>query len=373
MAVSLIVAVEHWQTLRNTSWLEFDVTALRHNISVVKQRAPSARILAMLKANGYGHGADWVAANISALADGYGLARLCEAESLRASQPEARLLLLGTLIDQPLLERCSELRLDLVIHRLDDARQLSRTPLPQAINVWLKRNIGMNRLGMNHEAFVEAHRLLADSPQVADIIHMSHFSDADEPSTPVTAEQCQRLCSSSAELGRVPRSMANSAAIIAHPYSHFDWVRPGIMLYGDDPTGYLQGGQQLQAVMQFKSRIIAIKDVETGDGVGYNRRWTAPSPRRIATVGVGYADGYPRHAEDGTPMVIRGQRVPLAGRVSMDLLTVDVSTLPDVEVGDEVLLWGHGLPAAEVASHCQTISYELFTGISDRVERHYPD
>lgn len=122
--------------MRNTSWLEFDVTALRHNISVVKQRAPSARILAMLKANGYGHGADWVAANISALADGYGLARLCEAESLRASQPEARLLLLGTLIDRPLLERCSELRLDLVIHRLDDARQLSRTPLPQAINVW---------------------------------------------------------------------------------------------------------------------------------------------------------------------------------------------------------------------------------------------
>ena len=177
--------------MRNTSWLEFDVAALRHNISVVKQRAPSARILAMLKANGYGHGAEWVAANICALANGYGLARLCEAERLRASQPNARLLLLGTLVDQALLERCSALRLDLVIHRLDDARKLAKSGLNQPINVWLKRNIGMNRLGMNHEEFVEAHRLLADSPQVAEILHMSHFSDADEPSTPVTAEQCQ--------------------------------------------------------------------------------------------------------------------------------------------------------------------------------------
>ena len=359
--------------MRNTSWLEFDVAALRHNISVVKQRAPSARILAMLKANGYGHGADWVAANIPALADGFGLARLGEAEALRASQPHARLLLLGTLVDDALLQRCAELQLDLVIHRLDDAQRLARAELARPINVWLKRNIGMNRLGMSHDAFIQAHRQLASSRNVAEILHMSHFSDADEPSTPVTAQQCQRLCETSAELGRVPRSMANSAAIIAHPYSHFDWVRPGIMLYGDDPTGYLQGSQQLQAVMQFKSRVIAVKEVEAGEGVGYNRRWFAPGKRRIATVGAGYADGYPRHAEDGTPLLIRGQRAALAGRVSMDLLTVDVTDVPGVAVGDEVLLWGHGLPAAEVARHCQTISYELFTGISARVERIYPD
>lgn len=349
------------------------MAALRHNISVVKQRAPAARILAMLKANGYGHGADWVARNIEAMADGFGLARLSEAEALRRAQPQARLLLLGTLVDDDLLQRCAELHLDLVIHRIEDARQLAQATLPSPINVWLKRNIGMNRLGMSHADFIAAHELLASSANVAELLHMSHFSDADEPTTPVTAEQCQRLCESSAALGRHPRSMANSAAIIAHPYSHFEWVRPGIMLYGDDPTAYLQGSQQLQAVMQFKSRVIALKEVDAGEGVGYNRRWTSPGKRRIATVGVGYADGYPRHAEDGTPLLIRGQRVPLAGRVSMDLLTVDVSELASVEVGDEVLLWGHDLPAAEIARHCQTISYALFTGISARVERHYGD
>ncbi len=363
--------MERGQTLHNTTWLEFDAEALRHNAMVVKQLAPHGAILAMLKANGYGHGADWAAAQLADKVQGFGLARLSEALALRASQAQAKILLLGTLVDDDTLQHCAHARLDLVIHRLADAQALCDSTLPAPITVWLKRNVGMNRLGLSGGDFSAAHQLLARNRNVSGIIHMSHFSDADDVASSTTVEQAQCLFDSSAGLGTFPRSLANSAAIIAHPGSHADWQRPGIMLYGDDPTGLLRGDQQLRAVMNFKSRVLAIRELQAGEGVGYNRRWRANSSRRIATVGAGYADGYPRHAADGTPVLVNGQRAVIAGRVSMDLLTVDVSEIDKVSVGDEVTLWGDGLPAAEVAKHCQTISYELFTGVTARVTRHY--
>lgn len=325
----------------------------------------------MLKANGYGHGAHWVAAQLADQAQGFGLARLCEAQALRRLYPEKRLLLLGTLVDSNTLIECAQSRIDLVIHRLEDARLLADTPLPSPISVWLKRNIGMNRLGMNHDDFCAAHLLLAKHPNVSGLVHMSHFSDAEIPQARLSDQQAQQLLNTSRSLGDYPLSLANSAAIINHPQHHQHWQRPGIMLYGDDPTHSLKGQQALQAVMQFKSRVIAINNIGAGEGVGYNRRWQASETRRIATIGAGYADGYPRHAADGTPLLIGGERATLAGRVSMDLLTADITELPAVKVGDEVTLWGKGLSAGEVASHCDTISYELFTQVTGRVERIY--
>lgn len=325
----------------------------------------------MLKANGYGHGANWVATQLAEQAQGFGLARLSEALALRDQFPHTRLLLLGTLVDTHTLIQCAQSRIDLIIHRREDAEQLAATVLPAPISVWLKRNLGMNRLGMNHDDFCSAHRLLADHPNVSGLVHMGHFSDAESSQSQVSDQQAQRLLDSSRSLGKYSLSLANSAAIINHPQHHQHWQRPGIMLYGDDPTHSLKGQQALQAVMQFKSRVIAINNIEAGEGVGYNRRWQASETRRIATIGAGYADGYPRHAADGTPLLIGGKRASLAGRVSMDLLTADITELPTVKVGDEVTLWGKGLSAGEVASHCDTISYELFTQVTGRVERIY--
>ncbi|WP_320837303.1 alanine racemase [Zhongshania sp.] len=357
--------------MHSTTWIELSSEALRHNASIVRQLAPKAAILAMLKANGYGHGASWVAEQLKTTANGFAVARPCEARLLRAANPQARILLLGTLLDSDILFECATLELDVVVHDLATAKRLAQTPLPRPIAVWLKLNIGMNRLGMSATEFSEAHNLLSATDHISTIQHMSHFSDAEDIDPSLSQQQSQKLLTLSNSLGEYPISMANSAAIIAHPDTHHDWVRPGIMLYGDDPTQRLSGEQALKPVMNFKARVIAVRDVAEAEGVGYNRRWRAKTAARIATVAAGYADGYPRNAPDGTPVLVNGQRASLAGRVSMDLMTIDVSHLPTTAIGDEVSLWGDGLPAAEIGKHCGTISYELFTRITERVDRFY--
>ena len=357
--------------MHRTTWIELSSEALCHNASVVRKLAPKAAILAMVKANGYGHGADWVAEQVKDKVNGFAVARLSEAHLLRDAKPSAQILLLGTLLDSDLLHECAKLELDIVVHDLASAKRLASTPLSRPITAWLKLNVGMNRLGMSATEFSEAHQLLIACPHIAGIQHMSHFSDAEDIDISLTNQQSQKLQALSASLGQHPLSMANSAAIIAHPETHHDWVRPGIMLYGDDPTQRLSGELALKPVMTFKTKIIALRDVAKGECVGYNRRWQAKAPARIATVAAGYADGYPRHAPDGTPVLVNGQRASLAGRVSMDLMTIDVSHLPRTEIGDDVTLWGEGLAAAEVGKHCGTISYELFTRITERVNRVY--
>jgi len=358
--------------MHRTTWVEFNSKALRHNAAMVRRLAPESAILAMVKANGYGHGADWVADQLSGIVDGFAVARHSEALTLRAAQPNSRILLLGTEVDDGLLQDCAAQRLDIVIHELGAAKLLANTILPQSITVWLKLNTGMNRLGMCNKDFCEAHSVLSGSPNVAAIHHMTHFSDAETDSPAATDRQFQLLHSLSTSLGEFPVSMANSAAIIRHPQTHLDWVRPGIMLYGDDPTTHLDGVDSLLPAMTFKAKVLAVREVEKGAGVGYNQRWQASAKTRIATVAAGYADGYPRQAPDGTPVLVNGELARLAGRVSMDLLTVDVSHIQSVNNGDIVTLWGDSkLSAAEVGRHCNTISYELFTRITARVDRVY--
>ncbi|MBD2859222.1 alanine racemase [Spongiibacter sp. KMU-158] len=362
--------------MHTPSWIELNRAALRFNCEQVRELAPQANILAMVKANGYGHGADWVVESIADLVGGFGVARFDEAYEIRrvVNNPQAkrhRLLLIANAASPALLQDCAEQGFDFAVSNFEAAQCVAQTSLPAPISTWLKLNIGMNRLGMSVTEFERAHHLLHKHPNCRDIIHMSHFSESEDRDHSATNRQAAQILNLSAQLGNFPRSLANSAAIISHPRTHREWVRPGIMLYGDDPTGLLSGDKQLKPVMSFKSQIIALKDVAEGDGVGYNRRWRAPGPRRIATVAAGYADGYPRSAPDGTPVLVHGKRAALAGRVSMDLLTIDVSDIPETKLGDEVTLWGEGLPAAEVGRHCQTISYELFTRITERVERRW--
>lgn len=354
-----------------TCWAEIHHDALRHNARLAKNLAPQARLMAMIKGDGYGHGLLETAGALTDIADGFAVARLQEATALRAHEISHPVLLLGTLLDDQQLLRCAELRLDLVIHDIDTAQRLASSTLPCPVNVWLKLNTGMNRLGMSEEDFQSAHHLLEKSPQVAEILHMTHFSSADEADKAVTAGQIQRLKSTSAGLGDYPLSMANSAGIIAHPDSHAGWNRPGIMLYGDNPArDFAQA--ELRQVMQFKASVIALHTLKAGDKVGYNQTWTAPGYCRIAVLGVGYADGYPRHARNGTPVLINGERAALAGRVSMDIISVDISALKQpVQLGDEALLWGEGLPAWEIAAAAETISYQLYTGVTARVPKIY--
>lgn len=351
----------------NTARAIIDLDALRHNFALVRSLCPECRIVALVKADAYGHGLLPVARAL-AQAEGLAVARLAEALTLRQAGIGQRLLLLGSLLDDDDLARCAAQRIDITVHDVETAGRVARYR-GQPLNVWLKLDSGMHRLGLDHAAFQAADRQLRGSPGVAEIIHMTHFASAEALDIPITEEQLGRLRLASGDSGAL-LSCANSAAIIARHDTRCGWVRPGIMLYGDNPVAESHP-LPLRAVMSLRARVMSVRELATGEAVGYNGRWRAPRPSRIASIGIGYGDGYPRHAPDGTPVWLNGQRVPLAGRVSMDTITVDVTDLPPVAPGDEAVLWGEELPAATVAEHAGTISYELFTSVTSRVAREY--
>jgi alanine racemase len=354
--------------MKNTATAHIKLNAIRHNLNVAKQLAPRSKILAMVKADAYGHGLLPVAEALTQ-ADGLSVARLDEALTLRQHGIKQRLVVLGTVVSEEDLTLCSQQHLDLVVHNLETAEAVTRNKLATPINVWLKIDTGMHRLGVLPDNYIDIYTQLEQSDNVAEIIVMTHFSCADELIDAATAEQLSCFNELTAQQ-TVIKSAANSAALIRYQHAHFDWVRPGIMLYGADP---LQEGSclPLQAAMTLKSHVIAIRDLEEEETVGYGRTWQAEAPTRLATVGIGYGDGYPRHAKNGTPVVINNRIATLAGRVSMDLITVDITDCGEVNIGDEVILWNEQLKATEVARHADTIAYELFTSITQRVEKTY--
>jgi alanine racemase len=320
----------------------------------------------MIKADAYGHGLLRVARALQS-ADGFGVARLQEATQLRKAGITQRVLLLGTLLDERELALCSGERIDVTVHDEPSlasiAAQASRTPL----RVWLELDSGMHRLGLDCEKFVEADRVLSRHPGIIELIHMTHFGSPDETVTNrqiACFEACHRTGS------KCQTSLANSAALISKPETRTDWVRPGIMLYGINPLG-ASDEVDLRPAMTVRARVIAIRDVKAGEAVGYNQRWTSERPSRIATIGIGYGDGYPRHAANGTPVWVNGKFAPIVGQISMDSLTVDVTNRERVFVGDEVMLWGAELPADTIADCAGTIPYELFASLSQRVRRQY--
>lgn len=350
-----------------------DLNALRANFDQVRQLTPRSPILAVVKADAYGHGLVAIARALAPLADGFAVARIDEAQTLRAAKIDKRIVLLAGFHSLPELIQCADQGIDIVLHKLIDVESLLNAAVSSPIRVWLKYNSGMHRLGLNATEFQSAWQRLSASANVAEIILMTHYSNADAG----TFQLLQQQSSAFGELCQsldAPRSQANSAGIIRKLASSCDWVRPGIMLYGANPVANsipASVAMKLQPVMTLRSTIIAIHQLKPGDSVGYNGHWTAPRDSVIATVAVGYGDGYPRHAKNGTPVYVNGHKASLVGTVSMDLLSIDISDCENISIGDEVILWGQQPTVATVAHHAGTISYELLTSVTSRVPRVY--
>ena len=344
-----------------------DLDNLRHNFGVARRHAAGARVLAMVKADAYGHGAVPVARALAGLADGFGVSSLEEGAALREAGITAEILLAAgcfSAAELPDIARCG---LQVALHDDWQVRALLAARLPRPLVVWLKIDTGMHRLGLPPAAVAAVHGRLAGSPNVAEIRLMTHFACADAPDDAANARQREVFAHATAGLSGA-RSLANSAALVAAPESRGDWVRPGILLYGVNP--FLVSHpivRELRPVMTLSSRILAVRTLEAGESTGYGHDWTAPRAMSIGLVAMGYGDGYPRHAPSGTPVLVKGRPSSLVGRISMDFLAVELDPVPDATLGDPVVFWGEGLPAWEVARQAGTIAYELFTGVNPRV------
>ena len=340
-----------------------DQNALEHNLHVAR-RTTSARIMAVIKANGYGHGLLRVAEGLAG-ADGFALLDIQDAIRLREAGYRQTILLLEGFFETADLELLAEYELTSVIHSQWQIALLDAYHRRCALDVWLKVNSGMHRLGFAPAQVASAMESLRRHVAVREITLMSHFANADE-SRGVSGQA--DLYNDIAAAWRVPRSMANSAALLRFPATHGDWVRPGIMLYGASPFAEITAQSAgLKPVMTLTSRIIATQQLRAGDEIGYGGLFRADRDMRVGIVACGYADGYPRHAPNGTPMRVDGQKAQLLGRVSMDMLYVDLTSLPQTGVGSQVTLWGEGMPVEEVAHAAGTISYELMCALAARV------
>jgi alanine racemase len=351
------------------------VSALQHNLSQVGRLAPNSRIWAVVKANAYGHG---LAAALQgfARADGLALVEFDHALALRRLGWTRPLLMLEGAFDAADVTLARSAGLSLVVHEPRQIDWLARSgdagsdgasdhSADSRIDVFLKINTGMNRLGFPLGESAAAAARLAILPTVRSVTWMTHFADADGP--PGVAVPLARFRHALPH-APVPCSLANSAAILDHPLTHADWVRPGIMLYGASPfAGRSASALGLQPAMHFESRLIGVQSLATGDAVGYGSSFVADRPMRIGVVACGYADGYPRHAGTGAPVAVAGVRTRTVGRVSMDMLTVDLTPVPDAGPGDPVELWGAQIPIDEVAAWAGTIGYELMCAIAPRV------
>jgi alanine racemase len=352
----------------NTSRALIDLAALRNNLAVVRSLCPDSRVMAMVKADAYGHGLT-DAAKALPDADGFAVARLDEALQLRRAGVQQRILLLGTLLDEADLQLCSAQQIDVTAHDRATVTAIEATAPLHPLRVWLKLDSGMHRLGLSSADFVEAEQRLRDCAGIIELSHLTHLSSAEDLDSHATEVQLQAFDSARGASSAVA-SIANSAAIIARPPARREWVRPGIMLYGVNPFGATHT-LPLQPVMSLRANVLSVRAIARGDSVGYNRAWTAQRDSTIAAIGIGYGDGYPRHAPNGTPIWLNGHLARLAGRVSMDTITVDVTDIADVQTGDEAILWGKELSVETVAKHAGTISYELLTAIGHRVPRVY--
>ena len=347
-----------------------DLSALRHNLEVARGLAPGSKLMAVVKANAYGHGAVTIAQELQSRTDALAVACIEEAIELRDAGIDAPILLLEGVFEARELAEAAQLGFWITIDNEWQLRWLEEAVLPAPLHCWLKVDTGMHRLGVAADRTREFFERLstADNVDGTPVIY-THFASADNVASDQTRQQIDmfnRVCDDlSAE-----RSAANSPGLLAWPDARYEWVRPGYMLYGNSPMLKPHpNAEALRPVMTLTSAVISLRDVDPGESVGYGATWTASRPSRIATVTVGYGDGYPRLAPNGTPVLVNGRRAALAGRVSMDMITVDVTELPAVGPGDEVVLWGKGLPLAEGAGHAGTIGYELTTRMPARIPR----
>jgi alanine racemase len=345
-----------------------DVRALRANLAVARAAVPQAKIWAVVKADAYGHGLD-AALQGFAQADGLSLIEWDAAVRLRESGWQKPILMLEGLFEPADLAVAERHRLAVVVHHDAQLSMLEAARLSSPLDIHLKINTGMNRLGFSPDRVRAAYARLRAMPAVQSIAFMTHFANAEQPGAVLSADsQFARFREATAGLDGLI-SVANSAATLMQPRLHADWIRPGVMLYGASPGGGSAASFGLRPAMQLESKVMAVQTLAAGAMVGYGSLFTAESPMRIGIVACGYADGYPRSAPTGTPVLVNGVRCRLIGRVSMDMITVDLAPVPTAEVGSQVTLWGDGLPVDEVAAAAGTIGYELLCALTPRVQR----
>jgi alanine racemase len=348
------------------TFMNINLAALRHNLERVHDLAPGRSVIAMVKANAYGHGITRVAQALPGTIS-LGVASLEEGIILRDAGITQEIVLVEGLFYPEEMAEAARHQFTLVVHHMPHVEMLENANVERPFRIWLKINTGMHRLGVSPGDLGSIYQRLAATRAVQKPIGlMTHFAEADLVDSDATARQASIFAQATASISG-PRSLANSAAIIAWPDAQGDWVRPGLMLYGASPfngkTGY---DHQLCPVMTLWSRIIAITPVKKGGKIGYGGTWAAPEDMLVGVVGVGYGDGYPQFAKNGTPMLVNGVECPLVGRVSMDMLTVDLRNYPQAQIGDAVTLWGDGLPVERVAQHSNTSAYEILTRMTPR-------
>lgn len=345
-----------------------DLTALRHNLSVARKLAPNSKILAVIKANGYGHGIEHIGKTLNE-ADALAVATIGEAIRLRQAGISKPVVLLEGVLRDEELKTVEAYQLDLVVHQQHQI-DLLKSYTPPNLVIWLKINTGMNRLGIapaNLQASVESLKEI----KAKEIILMTHLANADDRDDAFTQQQIERFTALTLSED-YKKSIANSAGMLHWPGSHLDWNRPGIMLYGVTPfNNGTAEALKLKPVMTLSSELIAINQCKQGDCVGYGGSWCCPEDMPVGVVAIGYGDGYPRHVRDNTPVLVNGQRCPIVGRVSMDMLCVDLRNSQQAQLGDEVILWGQGLPVKEIADKAGTIAYELLCQVTGRVKYEY--
>jgi alanine racemase len=344
-----------------------DASALRANLRALRARAPDSRVLAVVKANAYGHGLVSTARALPE-ADGFAVARLDEAIHLRQAGIRQPLVLLEGVFDAEQLAEAAYWHLELVVHEAQQLELLEQWRGTHRFTLWLKVDTGMNRLGFRTDQFADAWlRLNSLQSPAATLRVLTHLACADEPANPMSGEQLARFWPLVKDLD-AELSIANSAALLRLPETHVQWVRPGLALYGVSPLESMTGAELgLVPAMTLESTVIAIRQVKRGETVGYGARWRAGRDSMVAILAAGYGDGLPRSLPDETPVQIGTRRAPLVGRVSMDMIAVDITGLPGVAVGEPVELWGKSLPVELVAQKAGTIPYELLCGVSQRV------
>jgi alanine racemase len=340
-------------------------SALSHNLALAMKDAAPAKTWAVIKANAYGHGLVR-AAKAFAAADGYALLDLVDALKLRSSGVEKPLLMLEGFFTPQDLPHYAKYRLVPVVHNIEQVEMLAKTPIEGQLDVYLKVNSGMNRLGFMNDGVAGAWTSLKANKSVRSVSLMTHFADAEGESG--VDGQLGWFNALTHNMDG-PRSFANSGALLRFAdKARGDWVRPGIMLYGCSPLPFRSGADiGLKPAMTLRSEVIAVQNIDQGERIGYGFTYQAAKEMRVGVVACGYGDGYPRHAPSGTPVLVAGQRTQTLGRVSMDMITVDLTDLPDAGVGAPVVLWGEGLPAEQVALSADTVSYELLCGLASRV------
>lgn len=349
---------------------------LLHNLKVIKGQAPHSKIIAMVKANAYGHGLRSVSARLEKHVDMLGVASIDEALILRKVGIQAPIILAEGVFEANELLLASTEGFHVVFHEEIQMEWLAHLACPLPIQAWLKVDTGMGRLGFDVHKVLGCFGRLSKSRQIAQPIRiMSHLACADEPENPLNQHQIEafnQLIQQVSHYDATEYSLCNSAGVFQYPENHYHYVRPGIALYGASPLlGKSAAELNLKPVMTLQTSLISVKHLSKGSSIGYGARFSCADETPVGIIAFGYGDGYPRTARDGAPILVNNTRCKLIGRVSMDMLAVDLSPCPDAKVGDPVILWGHGLPIEDVAQFTDNVSYDLLTGVQNRVKFHW--